>query len=73
MEQFCSRCDKPDSTLLRIVLIGEMIQADDTSLYAMAEGLQRLGLINLFAEEDVPEVVQRPHKTRRRPPLLLVK
>lgn len=72
MEQSCSRCDQPDSTLLRIVLIGEMIQADDASLYAMAEGLQRLGLINLSAEEDVPEEVQRPQKTRRRPQLLLV-
>ena len=58
MERSCTHCDHPESSLLRIVLIGEIIRADDAMLYTMAEILQSLGLLELSDEDDVPEVEQ---------------
>ncbi|MGE3539106.1 MAG: hypothetical protein AB7N91_16965 [Candidatus Tectimicrobiota bacterium] len=55
MERSCSHCDQPDSSLLRIVLIGEIIRADDTTLYTMAEVLQSLGLLELPEDEELGE------------------
>jgi hypothetical protein len=54
MERSCSHCDNPDSSLLRIVLIGEIIRADEATLYTMAEIFQTLGLLEL-AEDEVAE------------------
>jgi len=56
MERSCSHCDHPDSSLLRIVLIGEIIRADEATLYAIAESLQSFGLLELPDEDDAPEV-----------------
>ena len=56
MERPCTHCDHPDSSLLRIVLIGEIIRADDAALCTMAEIFQNLGLLDLSEEDDVPEV-----------------
>ena len=56
MERSCTHCDHPDSSLLRIVLIGEIIRADEATLYTMAEIFQSLGLLELSDEDDVPEV-----------------
>jgi hypothetical protein len=56
MERSCSHCDNPDSSLLRIVLIGEIIRADEATLYTMAEIFQTLGLLELSQEDEVPEV-----------------
>ena len=56
MERLCSHCDNPDSSLLRIVLIGEIIRADEATLYTMAEIFQTLGLLELSQEDDVAEV-----------------
>jgi hypothetical protein len=58
MERSCSHCDNPDSSLLRIVLIGEIIRADEATLYTMAEIFQTLGLLELSPEAEVPEVKQ---------------
>ena len=58
MERSCSHCDNPDSSLLRIVLIGEIIRADEATLYTMAEIFQTLGLLELSQEDDVAEVKQ---------------
>jgi len=58
MERSCSHCDNPDSSLLRIVLIGEIIRADEATLYTMAEIFQTLGLLELSLEDEVPEVKQ---------------
>jgi hypothetical protein len=44
--------------LLRIVLIGEIIRADEATLYTMAEIFQTLGLLELSPEDEVPEVKQ---------------
>ena len=58
MERSCTHCDHPESSLLRIVLIGEIIRADDATLYTMAEIFQSLGLLELSDEDDGPEVEQ---------------
>ena len=56
MERSCSHCDTPDRSLLRIVLIGEIIRADEATLYTMAEIFQTLGLLELSQEDEVSEV-----------------
>lgn len=56
MERSCSHCDHPDSSLLRVVLIGEIIRADDATLYTMAEVLQSLGLLELPEDEGLDEI-----------------
>ena len=58
MERSCTHCDHPNSALLRIVLIGEIIRVDEATLYTMAEIFQSLGLLELSDEDDVPEVEQ---------------
>ena len=58
MERSCSHCDNLDSSLLRIVLIGEIIRADEAMLYTIAEIFQTLGLLELSQEDDVTEVKQ---------------
>ena len=52
MERTCGHCDRPSSSLLRIVLIGEIVRADDATLYALAEVFQTLGLLDVSEEED---------------------
>ena len=54
MDRPCDHCDHPDSSLLRIVLIGEIIRADDDTLYAMAEVCEALGLLQLTDEDPSP-------------------
>jgi len=67
MERSCNHCDHPDSSLLRIVLIGEIIRADDATLYTIAEILQSLGVLELSDEDTVPTVEQvTPGKSRLR-------
>ena len=67
MKRSCSHCDNLDSSLLRIVLIGEIIRADEAALYTMAEIFQTLGLLELSQEDDVAEVKQvAQEKTRLR-------
>jgi hypothetical protein len=58
MERSCPHCDHPDISLLRIVLIGEILRAEDATLYTMAEIFQSLGLLELSEADDVPEVKQ---------------
>jgi hypothetical protein len=38
--------------LLRVVLIGEIIRADEATLYAMADLFQTLGLLETSDEKD---------------------
>ena len=65
MERSCPHCDNPDSALLRVVLIGEIIRADEATLYTMAEIFQALGLLELSQEDEVPEVQQVAQEKRR--------
>jgi hypothetical protein len=65
MERSCSHCDNPNSSLLRIVLIGEIIRADEATLYTMAEIFQTLGLLELSQEDDITEVKQAAQEKTR--------
>ncbi len=51
MDPLCEHCDQPDSSLLRVVLIGEIIRADDSTLYTLAEICETIGLTQL-SESD---------------------
>jgi hypothetical protein len=65
MERTCRHCDHPSSSLLRIVLIGEIIRADDATLYALAEVFQTLGLLDAPEEEEacMPETPIMYHES----------
>ncbi len=65
MERFCTHCDNPDSSLLRVVLIGEIIRADDATLSTMAEIFQALGLLIPLQEDEASEVQQGGPEKRR--------
>ncbi len=54
MERPCAHCDHPDSSLLRVVLIGEIIRADDATLYTLAGIFDSLGLMQLSDEDQDP-------------------
>ena len=67
MKRSCTHCDNPDSSLLRVVLIGEIIRADEVTLATMAEIFQALGLLTLSQEDEAPEVQpDTPEKKRLR-------
>jgi len=44
MQQSCPHCDDPDMSLLRLVLIGEILRADETRLLLLADVWQQSGL-----------------------------
>ena len=52
MERTCTNCDHPNSSLLRVVLIGEIVRADEATLYALAEIFQTFGLLDTSDEEE---------------------
>jgi len=56
MESPCPHCDQPDLTLLRLVLIGELLVADETLLLRLAAVMQACGLLQDAAEPDAPQV-----------------
>ena len=45
MRQPCSHCDAPDMSLLRLVLIGEILRADETQLVLLADVWHQSGLL----------------------------
>ena len=53
MQQPCPHCDQPDMSLLRLVLIGEILCADETLLVLLADLLQQAGLLHLSEEPTV--------------------
>ena len=65
MERFCTHCDNPDSSLLRVVLIGEIIRADEATLSTMAEIFQALGLFTPLQEDEASAVRQGVPEKRR--------
>jgi hypothetical protein len=54
MEPPCPHCDQPDLTLLRLVLIGELLVADETLLLRLAAVMQACGLLQDAPEPDAP-------------------
>ena len=65
MERFCTHCDNPDSSLLRVVLIGEIIRADEATLSTMAEIFQALGLLTPSQEDEASEGQQGAPEKRQ--------
>ena len=45
MTQPCPHCDQPDLSLLRLVLIGELLCVDETQLLRLAEVMHQCGLL----------------------------
>jgi hypothetical protein len=61
MQPSCPHCDQPDLSLLRLVLIGELLKADATWLLCLADVMQQCGLLPLAAEAEASEApVVRP-------------
>ena len=48
----CPHCDQPDVSLLRLVLIGELLVADETQLLRLAAVMQQCGLLPLAPAPD---------------------
>ena len=68
MDQACEYCDHPDSSLLRVVLIGEILRADDRMLYTLAEVCETIGLMQLSDEEQdlsLSDIQQRVKRSLR--------
>jgi hypothetical protein len=63
MQQPCPHCDQPDTSLLRLVLIGEILCADESQLVLLADIMYRCGLLPLSDEAEEPEAV--PVKPRQ--------
>lgn len=66
-EHACIHCDQPDSSLLRVVLMGEIIRADEATLTAMAKVFQAFGLLDLTEEEAalIPKQSGQPSRSLR--------
>ena len=58
MSQSCPHCDQPDMSLLRLVLIGEILRADETLLVLLADIMQTCGLLPLSAAAAEPEATR---------------
>ena len=52
----CPHCDQPDASLLRLVLIGEILRADETLLALLVDLLQQSGLLGLSEKPEAPSV-----------------
>jgi hypothetical protein len=52
--QRCNNCENPDSSLLRVILIGEIIRAEEADLYILAELFNELGLLELSENDNTP-------------------
>ncbi len=52
----CPHCDQPDMSLLRLVLIGEILRADATVLVLLADLVQQSGLLHLSEKPTAPRV-----------------
>lgn len=66
MDQSCEYCDHPDSSLLRVVLIGEILRADDSMLYTLAEVCETIGLLQLSEDEQEPSPGDVRQRVKRR-------
>ena len=66
MDQSCEYCDHPDSSLLRVVLIGEILRADDSMLYTLAEVCETIGLMQLAEDEQEPSPGEIRQRVKRR-------
>jgi hypothetical protein len=62
MKPACPHCDQPDMSLLRVVLIGEVLCADASRLALLADLMQACGVLACPPETDAPAAARaRPH------------
>jgi len=54
MQPPCPHCDQPDMSLLRLVLIGEILRAEEPGLVWLADVMQQSGLWHLAEEPLTP-------------------
>ncbi len=66
MEQWCDNCEHPNSSLLRVVLIAEIIRAEEDDLLAIADIFDEMGLLQLDDDDDPPSDDQYPKASLRR-------
>jgi hypothetical protein len=68
MQPPCPHCDQPDTSLLRLVLIGEILRAKEPGLVWLADVMQQSGLLHLAEEPMAPYRQPQPgtlHVLRR--------
>ena len=65
MPPSCPHCDQPDVSLLRVVLMGEILRADEPLLVLLADLLQTSGLLPLAAAEPADSSGQGQQALRR--------
>jgi hypothetical protein len=63
MQQPCPHCDQLDMSLLRLVLIGEILSAAESRLVLLADVMCQCGLLQLCDEAEESEAV--PVKPRQ--------
>ena len=63
MQQPCPHCDQLDMSLLRLVLIGDILLADESLLVLLADVMGQCGLLQLSDEAEEPKAV--PVKPRQ--------
>ncbi len=54
MQPPCPHCDPPDASLLRLVLMSEVLRTDETMLVLLADVLQQSGLLQLVEKPTAP-------------------
>ncbi len=54
VERWCDNCEHPSSSLLRVVLIAEIIRAEEEDLLAIADVFDEMGLLQLDDDDDDP-------------------
>jgi hypothetical protein len=62
VQKSCPHCDQPDISLLRLVLIGEILRADETRLVLLADIMQACGLLALSAKAEEPAAARTRQK-----------
>jgi hypothetical protein len=60
MQPPCPHCDQPDTSLLRLVLIGEILRAEEHGLVWLADVIQQSGLWHLAEEPMAPHRQPQP-------------
>jgi hypothetical protein len=63
MPPSCPHCHQPDTSFLRLMLVGEILRADATRLALLADVLQQTGLVQL-SEKPTVLPVRRQKGTR---------
>jgi hypothetical protein len=66
VERWCGNCEHPDSSLLRVVLIAEIIRAEEDDLLAIADMFDEMGLLQLNDDDDPPSDDEYPKASLRR-------